>query len=176
MTTNLIPDPTLPDNTRWRLDPSGSIAAFEVPHFWGRVTVKGHFDHLDGQLEIDESRQRLITLTIDAASLHTGNRRRDVHLRSAAFFDTRNHPEVRFHSTRVSEGPDGQLRVEGELETAGRSVAVELDAGIRQLGDQLEIEAVTTIDQRQLGMTWSPLGMTGFPTTVTVRARLRREQ
>jgi len=42
--------------TRWRLDPAASSAEFQVPHFWGLVTVKGHFERLDGWLEIDESR------------------------------------------------------------------------------------------------------------------------
>jgi polyisoprenoid-binding protein YceI len=175
MSTPLIPDRKLLDKTRWRLDPAGSTAAFAVPHFWGLVTVRGHFESLDGRLEINGSHQRLITLTIDATSLRTGNRRRDIHLRSAAFFDTQNHAEVRFHSTRVSDVSPGRLRVEGELEAAGGSARLELEAGIRQLGDGLEIDAVTTIDQRKLGMTWSPWGMTRTPTTLTIRARLLRE-
>jgi polyisoprenoid-binding protein YceI len=39
---------------RWRLDPSASTAEFRVPHFWGLVTVKGHFERLDGYLEFDD--------------------------------------------------------------------------------------------------------------------------
>ena len=46
--------------TRWRLDPAASSAEFQVPHFWGLVTVRGHFERLDGWLEIDESEQRII--------------------------------------------------------------------------------------------------------------------
>ncbi len=62
--------------TRWRLDPAVSSAEFQVPHFWGLVTVRGHFERLDGWLEIDESEKR-ISLTIDAASLHTGSGKRN---------------------------------------------------------------------------------------------------
>jgi polyisoprenoid-binding protein YceI len=162
--------------TRWRLDPSASTAEFRVPHFWGLVTVKGHFEHLDGRLETDDGQQRTMTLTIDAASLHTGIRKRDKHLRSAAFFDTQNHPEVRFRSTGVSDTPDHRrLRVEGELEVAGERVPLQLEPTIRQTKDQLDIEVTTTVDQRLLGITWSPLGMTSTPATLTVHARLRRE-
>ena len=57
--------------TRWRLDPAASSAKFQVPHFWGLVTIKGHFALLDGWLEIDGSEQRRITLTIDAAGTFT---------------------------------------------------------------------------------------------------------
>ncbi len=161
--------------TRWRVDPSASSAEFQVPHFWGLVSVKGRFERLDGRLEIDESRQLQMMLTADAASLHTGIRRRDKHLRAAAFFDTQHHPEVRFRSTSVSTTSEHRLRVEGELEVAGERVPLQLEPTIQQTDDQLDIEATATVDQRKLGMTWSPLGMTRTPTTLTVHARLRRE-
>jgi polyisoprenoid-binding protein YceI len=161
--------------TRWRLDPSASTAEFRVPHLWGLVTVRGRFERLDGRLEIDAGGERRITLTIDAASLTTGIRRRDGHLRSAAFFDARHHPEVRFRSTSVSDAPGGTLRVEGELDAAGERAPLRLDATIRRINGQLSIEATTAIDQRKLGMTWSPLGMTRTPTVLTVRAHLDRE-
>ena len=137
--------------TRWRLDPAASSAELQVPHFWGLITVKGHFEHLDGWLEIDESEQRRITLT------------------------TQNHPEVRFRSTSVSDAGEDRLRVEGELEVAGERVPLRLDPTIHQIDHELDIEAATTVDQRLLGMTWSPLGMTRTPATLTVHARLRRE-
>lgn len=160
---------------RWRLDPSASTAGFQVPHFWGLVTVKGHFERLDGYLELDDGHQRQMTLTIDAASLHTGISRRDKHLRSGHFFDTNSHPEVRFRSTSVSDIANNRVRVEGELEAAGQRLAISLEPTIHQTGDRLEVDATTTVDQRQLGMTWSPLGMTRSPVTLTVHASLRRQ-
>jgi polyisoprenoid-binding protein YceI len=161
--------------TSWRLDPSASSARFQVPHFWGLVTVKGHFEHLEGRVDIDESGRIQMKLTIDAASLHTGISKRDKHLRSADFFDTQSHPEVRFQSTSVSDLGEDRLRVEGELEVAGGRVPLSLDPAFHQTDDQLDIEASTTVDQRLLGMTWSPLGMTRTPTTLTVHGRLRRD-
>ena len=137
--------------TRWRLDPAASSAEFQVPHFWGFVTVNGHFERLDGWLEIDESGQRRVTLTIDAGSLHTGSRKRDKHLRSEAFFDTQKHPEVRFRSTSVSDAGEDLLRVDGELEVAGKRVPLRLDPAIHETDCQLDIEAATTVDQRLLG-------------------------
>jgi polyisoprenoid-binding protein YceI len=158
---------------RWRVDPSASTAKFRVPHFWGLVTVKGHFERLDGYLELDDDQQRHMELNIDAAGLHTGISRRDKHLRSGDFFDTDGHPEVRFRSTSVSDIADNRVRVAGELEAAGERLAMALEATIQQTSDRLEVDVTTTIDQRQLGMTWSPLGMTRSPVTVTVHASLR---
>jgi polyisoprenoid-binding protein YceI len=160
---------------RWRLDPASSSAEFRVPHFWGAVTVKGHFDNLDGWLEIDHGGQRRLELTIEAASLDTGNAKRDAHLRSADFFDAQRHPQLHFHSTSVSDGVDGRLHVEGELIAAGHRVALEIQPMLQQADDHLQIDASTTIDQRQLGMGWSPLGVARTPTTVEIHAQLRPE-
>jgi polyisoprenoid-binding protein YceI len=164
-----------PAPERWRLDPSASTAEFHVPHFWGLVTVKGHFERLDGYLDLADGQQRQMTLTIDAASLHTGISKRDKHLRSIDFFDTGRHPEVRFRSTSVSDIAEDRVQVEGELEAGAERLAVTLESTIHQNSDLLELDATTTVDQRQLGMTWSPLGMTRSPVTLTVHASLRRQ-
>jgi polyisoprenoid-binding protein YceI len=162
--------------TRWRLDPSGSSAEFRVPNVWGLASVKGRFQRLDGWLEIDDDQQWRMELTLDAASLETGNRRRDRHLRSAAFFDVEDHPEVRFGSSSVNDH-GGRLDVEGELEAAGKRVGLQVEVTVLDhAGGPLALDAVATVDQRQLGMTWNPLGVIGTPTAVSVHARLRRER
>jgi polyisoprenoid-binding protein YceI len=161
---------------RWRLDPSASTAEFRVPHFWRLVTVKGHFERLDGYLEVDDGHQCHMTLTIDAASIHTGIGKRDRHLRSGDFFDTDGHPEMRFRSTCVSDIADNRVRVVGELEAAGERVAMTLQATIHQTNDRLEVDVTTAVDQRQLGMAWSPLGMTRSPVTLTIHASLRPQE
>jgi polyisoprenoid-binding protein YceI len=86
-----------------------------------------------------------IELAIDADSLDTGNGTRDRHLRSERFFNVRAHPQVRFTSSLINE-LDGTLAVAGHLEAAGRTVPIALDATVREAGDDLEIEAMTTVD------------------------------
>jgi YceI-like domain len=105
----------LSTSMRWRLDPTRSAAEFSVPHFWGLTRVKGRFDHLDGWLETDRNGHVRLELIVDAASLNTGNRKRDQHLRSADFFDTQHHPELRFQSVIAGDAGNGRLHVEGEL-------------------------------------------------------------
>ena len=87
-------------------------------------------------------------------------------------FDTDRHPAIRFSSTRVSDAGDGHLSVIGELYAGGGQVTLTLQPTIRQVGDRLHVDASATVDQRELGMTWSPLGMTRTPTTLTVHAQL----
>lgn len=161
---------------RWRLDPAHSTAEFRVPNFWGLVKVKGRFDRLSGWLEITEQGERRLELTIDTSSLNTGNGKRDEHLRSADFFDAQRYPEVRFVSSSVSDPVDGRVQVEGELLAAGHRVVLELQPTLRQSADRLQVDASTTLDQRELGMTWSPFGMTRTPATLTVHADLTPER
>ena len=84
------------------------------------------------------------------------------------------HPQVRFTSTSVHHVTGEILHVVGHLEAAGKVMQLEFPATVRQLDDALEIEATTTIDQRQLGMSSGQLGMIRPPATLHVNARLSR--
>src|ERR1700733_8244048 len=59
----------------WRLDPSRSSVEFHVRHFYGLMTVKGHFDRYEGTVALGA--EPAVQLTIDADSLDTKNAKRD---------------------------------------------------------------------------------------------------
>jgi polyisoprenoid-binding protein YceI len=158
-------------STRSPLDRAGTSVEFDVETFWGLTTVHGRFDRFDGSYEIGPDGAR-IELTVDADSIDTGNRTRDKHLRSSAFFHIAEHPQVRFTSTRVTETGAGTLHVEGILEAAGKVVPLEFDATVQHVGGCVEIETTTTVDQHRLGMSSGLLGMIRRPATLHVRARL----
>jgi polyisoprenoid-binding protein YceI len=155
----------------WRLDPARSSVEFHVRHFYGLMTVKGEFADYDGTLELGAT--PAVELTLQAAGLDTKMSKRDEHLRSEDFFDVERHPLVRFVSDSATvEGET--LRVRGELHAAGWQIPLELDATVREIDGELEIEAVTEADHRELGMTWSPLGILRAPSKLIVRGRLVR--
>ena len=154
---------------RWQLDPKRSSVEFRARHFWGLATIKGHFDDFEGRLDL--SADPAIELTIDAASLQTGHRKRDRHLRSADFFDAENRPWARFVSNSVVVQGD-TLRVRGFLFARDESIPLELDAQVRRIDEELEIEAATFASHRELGMTWSPLGMIRPRSQLLVRGHL----
>jgi polyisoprenoid-binding protein YceI len=141
---------------RWQLDPQRSTVEFRVGHFWGLGTVKGHFEGYQSRLDL--SADPAIELTIDAANVQTGNPKRDEHLRSTAFFDAESHPTVQFVSDSVAQQGD-RLSVRGSLFARDRSIPLELDARVRRVDGELEIEAATSASHRELGMTWNPLKM-----------------
>ena len=47
----------------------------------------------------------------------------------------------------------------GRLFARDRSIPLELDARVRRVDGELEIEAATSAPHRELGMTWNPLRM-----------------
>jgi polyisoprenoid-binding protein YceI len=104
---------------RWVVDPARSTIEFRVGNWWGLTTVVGHFSRFDGSYTVGPG-GRAIELIVDAASLETGNRRRNKHLRSSDFFDVESHPHVRFTADDVTDGDEGTLHVRGELEAAGK--------------------------------------------------------
>jgi polyisoprenoid-binding protein YceI len=172
MTTNTNPSaaPTADLATGvWRLDPARASVEFHVRHFYGLLTVKGHFDRYHGTLQLNG--RRAVELVIDADSLDTKLAKRDEHLRSADFFDVAKHPQVRFDSDEAVLAGE-TLKVRGQLHAAGRSIPLEIDAAVRQVDGELEVEASALADHRKLGMTWSPLGILRAPSKLTVRGRL----
>ena len=156
----------------WILDPDRSSVEFRVPLLFGVIgTVKGGFTRYRGTIDLEA--RPAIDLAIDAAGIRTGKAKRDAHLRSADFFDADEHPEGRFESE--SAALDGEtLHVRGTLRAAGSSTPLDVTATVKSFGEELEIEAHAQVDQRKLGMTWSPLGTLRPPASLTVRGRVVR--
>jgi polyisoprenoid-binding protein YceI len=155
----------------WVLDPARSSVEFRVPNFWGLAKVKGHFERYEGKLDLQGT--PAAQLTIDAASLDTGNRRRDKHLRSSDFFDVENHPQVQFTSETAQL--DGQtLTAHGTLEAAGKGVPVDLSATLTIIDGQPVIEAETTVNRHDFGMMWNLAGVVGTPSALLVKGNLVR--
>ena len=71
----------------WRLDPARSNVEFHVRHFYGLMTVKGHFDQYQGTLDLHAD--PVIELIVEADSLDTKHKKRDKHLRSAGLLPRR---------------------------------------------------------------------------------------
>ena len=135
------------------------------------ATARCCLEAYEGTLDLDAA--PAVELTIQAASLDTKLAKRDAHLRSGDFFDVERHPQVRFVSDHA-ELTGQKLVVRGRLEAAGRQLPLELTATVRELDGELEIDASTHADHRELGMTWSPLGILRAPSTLIVRGRLVR--
>lgn len=169
----LFPQPATGPLARgaWELDPTRSAVSFAVPFWWGFGTVTGRFRQFAGRLELGA--RPAIELTIDAASVETGNERRDDHLRSEEFFAVARDPYIRFLS-RTVRLEDERLSVVGELMARGSRIEVEIDATVTAVDGEYELEAETFVMHSGLGMTWNPAQITRPWSKLGVGGRLVR--
>ncbi|QJS09461.1 YceI family protein [Streptomyces argyrophyllae] len=159
----------------WQLDPTASTVGLRHKTLWGLVTVKGTFTGVGGTGEVRPDGSVTGTVTLDAASLDTRNAKRDVHLRSADFFDTDRHPEITF-TVRGADRLEGDtVRVTGQLTVRGVGRPLSLTARLTGVSaDALTLETEFGVDREQFGMGWNQLGMIRGLTTVTAALRFTR--
>ena len=103
----------------YTIDPSHTRVGFSARH--AMVTkVRGHFDTFEGTAHVDTvtPANSSVTVTIDAASVTTGNEQRDGHLKTPDFFDIANYPQITFVSTNV-ERDGSEWAITGDLTING---------------------------------------------------------
>jgi polyisoprenoid-binding protein YceI len=164
--------PTALPAGEWTLDPANSRAEFAVKHFWGLITVRGHFNKMAGELRIEPAGAVAGELRIDAASVDTGNKQRDKHLRSADFFGADEHPQVVFKPSAVRRVDGSGIEMAGRLTIAGHEEPLTLGLDAGHAAAVLTLRATTVVDRRVFGMTWRPLGIAHNDVTLTVEAQL----
>src|SRR5207244_12789027 len=96
------------------------------------VTVRGRFTGYSGEviLEGTDPSRTQVSLTIRTASIDTGRRTRDWHLRSFQFLHSRNYPLMSFESTKVEAGGKDTYRVTGDLTIKGVARPVTLEVSV----------------------------------------------
>jgi polyisoprenoid-binding protein YceI len=141
----------------WDIDPVHSDVSFTVRHMMVSK-VRGRFATFSGQIVTgDDVTDSSVTALIHPASIDTGNKQRDAHVRSADFFDVENHPLWTFRSTGVRVDGDG-LVVDGELTIKGVTRSVPLALEVNGVGPdgsggtRAGISASTTIDRNDFGV------------------------
>ena len=163
--------------SRWTLDPARSSVTLRHKTMWGLVTVGGAFGDLAGQAEVGADGTARGQLEIGAASLDTGNAKRDKHLRSADFFNADEHPHIVAVLQRadLAGGAGDQVTVTGQLTAAGVTRPLTFTATLAEVTESaVTVRAEAEIDRAQFGMTWNQLGMLRGPATISVVARFTR--
>ena|SRR5215467_12023846 len=146
----------------WIIEAGYTAVQFEVSNWW-LFKVRGKFAELTGTVKrfVSEIGKSSVEATISAASVDTGNARRDAHLRAADFLDVPNYPEIRFESKSIGPGTDRDtFRVVGELtiKSTTREVALdvtEMDRSRSPNGEEVAYYAATTkINRFDFGITY----------------------
>lgn len=119
----------LPTPGVWTIDPAHTQVAVTARHL-GMASVRGRFGEFGGRIEIGRPPERSrVIASIDAASIDTGSKMRDEHLRSADFLGVDRYPTIEYRGSSVTALAERKWRVHGELTLHGvtRDVDLELD-------------------------------------------------
>jgi polyisoprenoid-binding protein YceI len=155
--------PVLAHAATWEIDPAHSSVVFAIRHMM-ISTVRGQFRTFGAKVVGDPANPKGATLeaTIDAASIDTGNEKRDGHLKSPDFLDVQKFPTIAFKSTKVEKAGDGKLKVSGDLTLHGvtKPVVLEVEGPTAAIKDPMGntkagAHATTRIDRKDFGIVWN---------------------
>lgn len=147
---------------QWQIDTVHSSVTAAVRHMM-LTTVRGAFSGTSGSIDFDPAKPEAgsVELRIPAASVNTGDEKRDGHLRSADFLDAQTHPEIVFKSTKVTPKGKTEFVVDGDLTIRGttKPVAVNVElVGIGEdprAGQRAGFDAKFSFDRTRWGLTWN---------------------
>ncbi|CDQ45980.1 MULTISPECIES: YceI family protein [Mycolicibacterium] len=160
---------------RWRLDAERTTITTHSPTFWGFVHVKSEFDAVDGDAQVDGDKLTG-TLRIDAASVRTGIKRRDAHLRSADFFDVEAFPTVEVVAESGEVTSPSWVTLHVRLTVKGHESELDLPVHVRNLGGgAVQLSTTATLNRRNLGVDGNLLGMMGDAAGVEAAAVFVRQ-
>lgn len=159
----------------WALVPDRSTFNFKIRNMWGLVNVKGKFTEVSGDGQITGKGAVFGRVDLQVASLSTGIRRRDEHLRSADFFDAEKFPEISVVVTAVQPSTGNAADLRANFSIKGVTEPVPLPATITVLGDgSVRISAKTQVDRAKFDVGWNRVGMIGQTATVSADAVFER--
>ncbi|HEY5889852.1 MAG TPA: YceI family protein [Acidimicrobiia bacterium] len=160
MTTEATSRTKTPLAGKYVLDPAHSNLQISARHLMvSKVT--GTFGEIQGTIEVGENpEESLVEVIAQSASITTGTKDRDVHLRSADFLDVEQYPTVNFKSTAVaSDGENWKLTGDLTIREITNPVTFDLEyegSVVDPYGNQKAVfTADGQIDRESWGLTWN---------------------
>ena len=103
----------------YTIDDAHSTVIFRAKHMNASYTYGG-FYKVSGTVRIDaDASKSEVSVEVDTASLFSGNKERDDHLKGPDFFNTKQFPKITFKSTAIKEAAPGKYEVTGDLTLHG---------------------------------------------------------
>ncbi|MEU3844688.1 YceI family protein [Streptomyces sp. NPDC028635] len=176
----------LPPPGPWTIDPVHSSVGAVAQHL-GISSVRGRFTDFAGRVEIapDDVTGSRVEAVIQAASIDTGNKMRDDHLRSPDFLDVGTYPEITFRSTGLTAAGPDRWTVHGELGMHGVLRPVDLDLAYLGSGadpwggTRAAFRATTELHREDFAMNYNQVlqaGIAAIGTTLKVELDIQAVQ
>jgi polyisoprenoid-binding protein YceI len=152
----------------WQIDPAHSEIQFSARHMM-ISTVRGRFRQFSGTVEADDQNPTAarVEVQIDAASIDTGDDKRDAHLRSPDFLNVEQYPYITFKSTKVEQrdATHGQITGDLTIRDVTKPVVLEVEyAGMAKSPwgtISAGFSAHTRINRKDWGLNWNVALETG---------------
>jgi polyisoprenoid-binding protein YceI len=153
---------------KWKIDPAHSEVQFRVKHLM-ITTVTGYFKKFD--LEVvteseDFNSTKEVVFTADIDSIDTNSAQRDVHLKSADFFDGEKYKQLRFVGTSYKAKED-EANLSGDLTIRDitKPVVLKIEFGGIAVDPYGQTKAGFTvkgrISRKEFGLTWNAVTEAG---------------
>lgn len=153
--------------TKWALDPAHSEVNFKVKHLV-ISSVTGTFKSFEGGFETDQEdfSNADIDFSLDVNSIDTNQEQRDVHLKSADFFDQEKYPKISFKSTSFTKsGEDYELTGNLNVKDVTKPIKLKVEFGGTATdfygNEKAGFEITGKISRKEYGLTWDALTEAG---------------
>jgi len=151
----------------YTFDKAHSEASFQVRHLVTKT--RGKFTDFGGTIKVDPAKPEAssVEFTIKAASVATGEEKRDQHLKSPDFFDVERFPELTFKSSGMKATGKDSYDVTGTLTIHGVSKEVTLPVSFLGFvktpwGDERAgFETGIKLNRKDYGLVWNKTLETG---------------
>jgi polyisoprenoid-binding protein YceI len=158
----------------WALDGPRSSVGLRTKSVWGLVKVKGVFTQVSGAAVISAAGEATGTITVAAASIDTGVKKRDDHLRSADFFDAAKYPDITFSADSVTLSGEGAV-VSGTLTVRDQTRPVTVSGTVAAHGaDEISLDAELPVNRGEFGLSFNQLGMMSLDNIIAIHAVFAR--
>jgi polyisoprenoid-binding protein YceI len=158
----------------WTLDGAKSTVGLSTKSVWGLVKVKGVFGQVTGAAVISATGEAAGTITVAAASIDTGVKKRDDHLRSADFFEAAKYPDITFSAASVALSGESAT-VTGTLTVRDQTRPVTVSGTVAAHGtDEISLDAALPVNRGHHGMSFNQLGMMSLDNIITIHAVFAR--
>ena len=136
---------------QWSLDPDKTTIEFHTK-IMRVIPVKGRIKATEGRVSVLADGSIDGYLTLDVATIDTGIKRRDDHLRTGDFFDAERYPTMQFAARSARELPSGGFEVTGNLTIHGQTRPLIALAEIHHLPTGVSVSANLELDRTAWGV------------------------
>jgi cytochrome b561/polyisoprenoid-binding protein YceI len=157
------PHPVAP----WTVEPGGKL---DFATSWSGQPVTGQFKGWTADIRFSEDApaDSSVTVTVDPASVATGDAQRDATLPTEDWFDTTGFPKATFHAAGFRR-QGANWTADGQLTLKGVSRPLRLTFTLDQKGDRVTARGRTSVDRTSFGVGKGDFAATDqIPAQVTV--------